>query len=60
MRRRAARRLPIATKCGQAGTSSKIENYLGFPGGISGQELAAKAYAQADADRAPAEPEPAH
>src|SRR5215468_3873958 len=27
---------------GQAGSSSKIENYLGFPTGISGQELAAK------------------
>jgi thioredoxin reductase (NADPH) len=26
---------------GQAGTSSKIENYLGFPTGISGQALAA-------------------
>jgi thioredoxin reductase (NADPH) len=32
---------------GQAGSSSKIENYLGFPFGISGQELAANAYAQA-------------
>ena len=32
---------------GQAGSSSKIENYLGFPLGISGQELAARAYAQA-------------
>ena len=32
---------------GQAGTSSKIENYLGFPTGISGQELAGNAYAQA-------------
>src|SRR2546428_3592092 len=32
---------------GQAGTSSKIENYLGFPTGISGQELAGRAYAQA-------------
>lgn len=32
---------------GQAGASSKIENYLGFPMGISGQELAARAYAQA-------------
>jgi len=32
---------------GQAGSSSKIENYLGFPTGISGQELAAAAYAQA-------------
>src|SRR5438034_8036788 len=32
---------------GQAGASSKIENYLGFPTGISGQELAARAFNQA-------------
>jgi thioredoxin reductase (NADPH) len=32
---------------GQAGSSSRIENYLGFPAGISGQELAGRAYAQA-------------
>lgn len=32
---------------GQAGSSSKIENYLGFPNGISGQELAARGYTQA-------------
>jgi thioredoxin reductase (NADPH) len=32
---------------GQAGSSSKIENYLGFPAGISGQELAGRAAAQA-------------
>lgn len=32
---------------GQAGASSRIENYLGFPTGISGQELAARAYNQA-------------
>jgi thioredoxin reductase (NADPH) len=32
---------------GQAGSSSKIENYLGFPTGISGQDLAARAYFQA-------------
>jgi thioredoxin reductase (NADPH) len=32
---------------GQAGSSSRIENYLGFPTGISGQELAERAYAQA-------------
>jgi thioredoxin reductase (NADPH) len=32
---------------GQAGASSKIENYLGFPMGISGQELAGRAYSQA-------------
>jgi thioredoxin reductase (NADPH) len=31
---------------GQAGSSSRIENYLGFPTGISGQELAARAYNQ--------------
>lgn len=32
---------------GQAGTSSKIENYLGFPTGISGQDLAQRAVTQA-------------
>jgi thioredoxin reductase (NADPH) len=32
---------------GQAGSSSRIENYLGFPTGISGHELAGRAYAQA-------------
>src|SRR5262249_37271655 len=32
---------------GQAGASSKIENYLGFPTGVSGQELAGNAYMQA-------------
>ena len=32
---------------GQAGTSSKIENYLGFPSGISGQRLASRALLQA-------------
>jgi thioredoxin reductase (NADPH) len=32
---------------GQAGSSSKIENYLGFPSGISGHDLATAAYAQA-------------
>ena len=32
---------------GQAGSSSRIENYLGFPTGISGQELAGRAYTQA-------------
>jgi thioredoxin reductase (NADPH) len=32
---------------GQAGSSSKIENYLGFPTGITGQELAGRALAQA-------------
>ncbi|MEU9831935.1 FAD-dependent oxidoreductase [Streptosporangium sp. NPDC048047] len=33
---------------GQAGTSSRIENYLGFPSGISGGELAERAVIQAD------------
>jgi len=32
---------------GQAGTSSKIENYLGFPTGVSGQQLASRAQLQA-------------
>ena len=32
---------------GQAGNSSRIENYLGFPMGVSGQELADNAHAQA-------------
>jgi thioredoxin reductase (NADPH) len=32
---------------GQAGTSSKIENYLGFPTGISGQRLGNRAFVQA-------------
>lgn len=32
---------------GQAGSSSKIENYLGFPTGLSGQELANRALVQA-------------
>jgi thioredoxin reductase (NADPH) len=31
---------------GQAGTSSKIENYLGFPAGLSGSELTRRAMAQ--------------
>jgi thioredoxin reductase (NADPH) len=33
---------------GQAGTSTRIENYLGFPAGISGQELATRAAIQAE------------
>jgi len=33
---------------GQAGTSSRIENYLGFPTGISGQALAGRAFTQAE------------
>ncbi len=35
------------THGGQAGTSSMIRNYLGFPSGITGQELASRAYRQA-------------
>jgi thioredoxin reductase (NADPH) len=33
---------------GQAGSSSRIENYLGFPTGITGQELASRAFIQAE------------
>jgi thioredoxin reductase (NADPH) len=33
---------------GQAGASSRIENYLGFPMGISGQELSSRAFVQAE------------
>ncbi|HEX5230439.1 MAG TPA: FAD-dependent oxidoreductase [Bryobacteraceae bacterium] len=33
---------------GQAGSSSRIENYLGFPMGISGQDLASRAFVQAE------------
>jgi thioredoxin reductase (NADPH) len=33
---------------GQAGTSSRIENYLGFPAGLTGEELAARAALQAE------------
>jgi thioredoxin reductase (NADPH) len=33
---------------GQAGSSSRIENYLGFPTGVSGQELAGRAFIQAE------------
>ena len=33
---------------GQAGSSSRIENYLGFPLGISGQDLASRAFVQAE------------
>jgi thioredoxin reductase (NADPH) len=33
---------------GQAGSSSRIENYLGFPMGISGQELTSRAHHQAE------------
>jgi len=39
--------LEASSPGGQAGSSSRIENYLGFPTGISGQELAARAYNQA-------------
>jgi thioredoxin reductase (NADPH) len=39
--------LETSSPGGQAGASSRIENYLGFPTGISGQELTARAYSQA-------------
>ena len=39
--------LETSSPGGQAGSSSKIENYLGFPTGISGQDLAGRAYIQA-------------
>lgn len=39
--------LETSSPGGQAGASSKIENYLGFPTGISGQALAGRAYTQA-------------
>jgi thioredoxin reductase (NADPH) len=39
--------LETSSPGGQAGSSSRIENYLGFPNGISGQELATRAYHQA-------------
>jgi len=39
--------LETSSPGGQAGSSSRIENYLGFPTGISGQQLADRAYAQA-------------
>src|SRR5579859_7987513 len=36
-----------ASPGGQAGTSSRIENYLGFPSGVSGEELGRRAHQQA-------------
>src|SRR4030095_550975 len=39
--------LETSSPGGQAGSSSSIENYLGFPTGITGQELAGRAYTQA-------------
>jgi thioredoxin reductase (NADPH) len=39
--------LEASSPGGQAGSSSRIENYLGFPTGISGQDLAGRAYIQA-------------
>src|SRR5919106_1467971 len=39
--------LEASSPGGQAGSSSRIENYLGFPTGISGEELASRAYNQA-------------
>jgi thioredoxin reductase (NADPH) len=40
--------IECAAPGGQAGSSSKIENYLGFPTGVSGQELAQRAITQAE------------
>jgi thioredoxin reductase (NADPH) len=40
--------LELNSPGGQAGSSSRIENYLGFPTGISGQALAARAHNQAE------------
>jgi thioredoxin reductase (NADPH) len=40
--------IEAAAPGGQAGSSSKIENYLGFPEGLSGEELAKRAYLQAN------------
>lgn len=40
--------IETAAPGGQAGSSSKIENYLGFPVGVSGQELATRAITQAE------------
>ena len=39
--------LETSSPGGQAGSSSRIKNYLGFPTGISGQDLAGRAYPQA-------------
>ncbi len=39
--------IDMETTGGQAGTSSRIENYLGFPKGLSGADLARRATAQA-------------
>jgi thioredoxin reductase (NADPH) len=38
--------LETSSPGGQVGSSSRIENYLGFPTGITGQELAGRAYVQ--------------
>jgi thioredoxin reductase (NADPH) len=43
---RISHKLPEAIG-GQAGTSSQIRNYLGFPAGVSGADLAERAYTQA-------------
>ena len=40
--------LEASSPGGQAGSSSRIENYLGFPTGISGQHLAGRAFVQAE------------
>src|SRR5713101_5812333 len=40
--------LETSSPGGQAGSSSRIENYSGFPTGISGRELSGRAYTQAE------------
>lgn len=40
--------LETSSPGGQAGSSSRIENYLGFPTGISGRDLVGRAYTQAE------------
>jgi thioredoxin reductase (NADPH) len=40
--------LEVNAPGGQAGSSSRIENYLGFPTGVSGEELAGRAFVQAE------------
>ena len=40
--------IEVSAPGGQAGSSMRIENYLGFPSGITGQELATRAFTQAE------------
>lgn len=45
--------LEASSPGGQAGSSSRIENYPGCPMGVSGQELAGRAYAHWPLERSP-------